>query len=258
MSTQRRVWAYIDETGDRGVSNASSPVFGMAALLVDDAGAVELRQAVMQLRADFKVPANKVLSWKDYVKTHDRRKHAVEILCAVQNVKICYVFAVKKELDPASYVNDRERFYNYVAYKMYKSVIWAARNWQGQTAKLWTRFGHVKGHDHSSTASYIQQEASQAQNVPFYMEQGIRWVSADKYLESQAADIYGGFLKSAIWPTGEFNYVEPSYLLSVWRQIRNTEACAIPLGIMSMPDSTLTCEMSWFPCKHCRKKKQGT
>ncbi|ANN97524.1 Protein of uncharacterised function (DUF3800) [Mycobacteroides abscessus subsp. massiliense] len=254
MRSQPHVWAYIDETGDRGIGSASSPVFGMAAVLVTDSGAVQLRQAVMQLRSDFSVPANKVMSWKDYAKTHDRRKHAVEILGAVQDLKVCYVYAVKKELDPASYINDRERFYNYVAYKTYKSVIWAARNWQGQSAKLWTRFGHVRRHDHRSTESYIQWEASQDPRVPFQMEQGLRWVSADQYLESQAADLYGGFLKSAIWPSGEFNYVEPRYLLDIWRQIRNSEDCVIPLGMMSMPDNGLTCKMHWFPCSTCPKK----
>lgn len=255
MSSQPRVWAYVDETGDRGVRNTSSPVFGMAAVLVTDSGAVQLRQAVTQLRADFHVPANKVLSWKDYVKTHDRRKHAVEVLSAVQELKVCYVYAIKRELDPASYINNVERFYNYVAYKLYKSVIWAARNWQGPSAKLWTRYGHVKGHDHTSTEAYIKWEASQDHRVPDHMEQGLRWVSADRYLESQAADLYGGFLKAAIWPDGEFNYTEPSYLTSVWSQIRNSEDCAIPLGIMSMPDNTLTCKMPWFPCAPCPKNR---
>ncbi|WP_156516457.1 DUF3800 domain-containing protein [Nocardia arizonensis] len=65
MAAGSRVWAYVDETGDRGSGPSASPVFGMAAVLVDDLGAVELRRAVQQLRTEFKVPANKVMSWKD-------------------------------------------------------------------------------------------------------------------------------------------------------------------------------------------------
>lgn len=226
----------------------------MAAVLVTDAGAVELRKAVTQLRSDFGVPAKKVLSWKDYVKTHDRRRRAAEVLSAVNELKVCYVYAIKRELDPASYINDVPRFYNYVAFTTYKSIAWAARNWQGQSARLWTRFGHVRGHDHNTTDAYIRTQVARDTRIPFHMEQGLRWVSSDQYLESQAADLFGGFLKAATWPDGAFGYTEPSYLLSVWSKIRNSETCAIPLGIMSMPENRLTCQMPWFPCISCPKK----
>jgi hypothetical protein len=248
------VWAYIDETGDRGTSNSSSPIFGMAAVLVTDVGAVNLRAAVSQLRSDFGVPANMPMSWKEHTKTHDRRRRAVEVLSAVQEMKVCYVYVVKSELSPTSYVSDVARFYNYVAYMLYKSVLWAARNWQGTSANVWTRFGHVRGHDHRTTEAYIRFEASMDNRVPFHLEQGLRWVSASQYIESQAADLYGGFLKAAIWPSGQFNYVEPQYLLAAWSQIRNSEICAIPLGIMSMPRNELICQNSWFPCGGCSKK----
>lgn len=247
------MWAYVDETGDRGSGPLASPVFGMAAVLVDDIGAVELRRAVQQLRTEFKVPAHKVMSWKEHAKNHDRRKRAAEVLSTVPNLKVCYVFAVKSELDPASYVCDPQLFYNYLAFKMYKSISWAARNWHGSNARLWTRYGHVRNHDHSTTEEYIRSEAQKDPKVPFHMEQALKWVSADKYLESQAADLYGGFLKAAIWPSGEFGYVEPAYLLRVWHQLRNSESCAVPLGIMSMPLNSIVCGMDWFPCSHCPK-----
>lgn len=248
------MWAYVDETGDRGAVAGSSPIFGMAAVLVTDAGAVDLRKAVVQLRADFGVPAGKVLSWKDHVKTHDRRRRASEVLSKVTELKVCYVYAIKSELDPASYVSDVPRFYNYVAFTMYKSISWAARNWQGPNAQLWTRFGHVRGHDHTVTDAYIRSEVARDSRIPFHMEQGLRWVSADQYLESQAADLFGGFLKAATWPDGAFGYTEPSYLQRVWHKIRNSEGCAIPLGIMSMPRNDLVCAIPGFPCGACPKK----
>lgn len=175
-------------------------------------------------------------------------------MSAVDELKVCYVYAIKNELDPASYVNDVPRFYNYVAFTMYKSIAWAARNWQGPDARLWTRFGHVRGHDHNTTDAYIREQVAKDPRIPFHMEQGLRWVSADQYLESQAADLFGGFLKAATWPDGAFGYTEASYLLSIWSKIRNSENCAIPLGIMSMPENRLTCEMPWFPCQSCPKK----
>ncbi|AEA23385.1 hypothetical protein Psed_1134 [Pseudonocardia dioxanivorans CB1190] len=244
---------YIDETGDRGPGSTSSPIFGMAAVLVDSVGSLNLRRAVLQLRSDFNVPENSVMSWKENLKSHDRRKRAVEVLGSVAGLKVCYVYVVKSALKADSYLTDNQRFYNYIAFKAYKASLWAARNWKGQDARVWTRYGHVKGHDHRTTETYIRREASLDPRVPFHMEQGLRWVASDTYLESQAADIYGGFLKAATWPSGDFGYVEPSYLLGIWHQLRNSEQCAIPLGIMSMPDSGIIRKARWFPCLHCTK-----
>jgi hypothetical protein len=225
----------------------------MAALVLDDAGAAAVRAAVDLLRGDFRVPRDRVMSWKDHVKTHDRRRRAAEVLGAIAGMQVCYVYSVKSALRAGSYVTDPQRFYNYVAYKTYKSALWAARAWKGSDAEVWTRFSHVRRHDHRSTESYIKREARKDPKVPFELEQGLRWVSADAYKESQAADLYGGFLKAALWPSGEFGYVEPAYLLAVWHQLRNSDTCAIPLGIMSMPDSRLLRQNEWFPCRQCTK-----
>lgn len=246
-----RLYAYIDETGDRGNSTKSSPIFGMAAVVVDDVGAENLRHAVTALRTDFGVPADTTMSWKAHVRTHDRRRRAAELLGDVERLKVCYVYSVKKELRTGSYRDDRRRFYNYLAFTTYKSILWTARSWKGPTARIWTRFGHVRHHDHRAGARYLAGEAERDPRVPSEMEQGLRWVSADRYLESQAADIYCGFLKSALWPQGEFGYVEPAYLLSVWHQIRNSENCVIPLGLMSMPRNELVRANPWFSCDVC-------
>jgi hypothetical protein len=81
MSTTRpKLHVYVDETGDRGSSSASSPIFGMAAIIVDEQGARNTRAAVQGLRADFKVSSGVVMSWKDHVKTHDRRRRAAAVL----------------------------------------------------------------------------------------------------------------------------------------------------------------------------------
>jgi hypothetical protein len=147
------------------------------------------------------------------VKTRDRRRRSVDVLAAVEGLKVCYVYSIKSELRADSYRGDLQRFYNYVALKTYTSVLWAARNWKGESAQVWTRFGHVRGHDHRTTEHNLRAAASSKASIPSHLEQGPRWVSAEKYLESRAADLYGGFLKAALWPDGEFGYVEPSYLL---------------------------------------------
>lgn len=257
-----RVSVYIDETGDRGSGPAASPIFGMAAVLVDDGGADALRQAVQQLRSDFGVSAHQVMSWKNHVKTHDRRRRAADVLAAVDGMQVCYVYAQKSELRRGTYRDFPDRFYNYITFTMYKNVLWAARNWKGQQSRVWTRFGHVRHHDHQATEEYIRRSARCDRRVPDHLEQGLRWVSSDQYAESQAADLFGGFLKSALWPTGPFGYVEPAYLLTIWHKIRCSDQCgspkplncAVPLGLMSLPDKVLVTRQPWFPCLQCPQR----
>lgn len=102
MDQGTQVHVYVDETGDRGASPKSSPIFGMAAIVLDEAGVQGIRNAVGQLRLDFKVPPGSVLSWKEYVKTHDRRRRAADVLAAVTGIKVCYVYTVKSHLRPGS------------------------------------------------------------------------------------------------------------------------------------------------------------
>jgi len=131
------------------------------------------------------------------------------------------------ELRSGSYKDYPQRFYIYIAYRTCKSTLWAARAWVGGHGMVWTRFGHVRHHDHRTTEAYIRREAVKDPKVPSGTEQGLRRVSSDRYGESQAADLYGGFLKAALWPDGEFHSVEPRYLLRIWYQLNNSESCAI-------------------------------
>lgn len=245
------VFAYVDETGDRGIVGKASPIFGMSAVLVTDSSGQALREAVKQLRADFGIAPGRVMSSKDHTKTHSRRLRAAQVLSGVPDIKIIYVYCEKSQVKAGSYTQNRDLFYNYVALKMYKNILWAARNWQGLGVELHTRFGHVRGHDHVSTKTYFQRQLQYEPKVPSGIEKGLKWVSADRYLESQAADLYGSFLKQAIWPD-EFGNTEPRFLQTVWGQIRRgSYDCPVPLGLMSMPTSDLVKAKPWYSCSHC-------
>lgn len=250
--TDKNVYVYVDETGDRGASAQSSPIFGMAAVIVDSTAAQHLQSTIDQLRNDFKVPAGKVMSWKDHLGPHDRRKRAAQVLVDVPGLTVCYVWALKSALSPGSYLDDNDRFYNWVAFKTYKSSIWAARNIYGQSARVHFRFGHVRRFDHEKARQYIEAEATTDPKVPHQLQASLRWVSADQYRESQAADLFGGFLSAAIWPKGNFQMTEASYLHTVWPVIRkNPSDCAIPLGLFGMPDHSIITDSDWFPCQSC-------
>lgn len=224
----------------------------MAAVITSAAGAPALQGAVSRLRSDFGVPADKVMSWKEHVKNHDRRKHAASVLLATPGFQVCYVYAAKSELRAGTYRDDPKRFYNYVAFKTYTTALWGAA-YGLNSYDVSFRFGHVRGHDHRPTKQYIQREARRNGRLPDTRVKSLKWVSADRYVESQAADLFGGFLKAATWPSGEFNFIEPSYLQSVWPRIRNSDKCAVPLGIMSMPRDDVLTGQSWFPCTQCKK-----
>ncbi|WFN91515.1 DUF3800 domain-containing protein [Gordonia sihwensis] len=251
----RDVYVYVDETGDRGTSGSASPIFGMAAVIVDEDGAKLLQAVVQKLRVAFKVPDGEVLSWKRYVKNHDRRKYAAQLLSKLNGVHVCYVWAHKDELREGSYRDDGKRFYNWVAYRTYKAAIWTAKYEYGADARVHFRFGHVKGFDHGPGKAYIEKESQADPKVPDHMQESLRWVSADRYAESQAADLYGGFLSAAIWPQGSFGMTESMYLKMAWPAIRKgPNGCAIPLGLFAMPDYSLATESDWFPCGECPKK----
>lgn len=240
----------------------SSPIFGMAAVLVDPEHAANLRAAVEQLRTDFHVPAGKVLSWKEACKTHDRRLRAANVMGDLNGITVLYVYADKALLRSASYAQDLTLFYNYVAGKMFKSILWAAKHWEGGPAKVHVRFGHVRHHDHNTTKNYLQSPVFTGdKNVPTHLLAGLKWVSATDFVESQAADLYGGFLRAAVWPKptewGE-SYVYPEFLRRVWHQVRKVGGCAVPLGYFVMPDHKAAINNQAFPCGHCPKRDGQT
>lgn len=249
--------AYIDETGDPGGSDQSSPIFGMAAVIVSRVGSVQLLDAINELRAEFSIPRDVPLSWKAHLRTHEKRKYVAQVLARVQELKVVYVYCRKSDVTLGNFTHDRALFYNYVAGKTYKGILWAANHWDGRPARLWTRFGQVMGLDHQTTTRpYFDAQISAAVNVPNHIEQGLRWVAATTYRESEAADLYAGFVKAATWPD-KYGNVEGSYLRRIWHQIRNSEACAIPLGLMSIPENRLVTNHDWFPCRTCRQKRTG-
>ncbi|VXB25872.1 hypothetical protein ARTHRO9V_130227 [Arthrobacter sp. 9V] len=261
LPSRTPLWAYIDETGDRGsvtVAN-SSPIYGMACVLVDQPAASRLQAAVARLRKDFGVPDDRDMSWKKDLKSHSRRKHAAAVLGAVPGVTVLFVYYRKDRITQGTYHTDQQRAYDYLAHKMHKAILWATQ-FSGYFSVA-IRFGHVRHHDHNKTKTYLEghRDTKAAQAL---VQRELKWVASKDHSESQAADLYGGFLKSAIWED-EYGSFEGSYIKTIWHQIRQAHLCgnsysphcAIPLGIMSMPESYLVTQHDWFPCGACKHKK---
>lgn len=255
----RNLWAYVDETGDRGLvtTPGSSSIYGMACLLLDQPAASRIQAAVARLRQDFRVRPGDVMSWKRHLKTHERRKHAARVLSAIPGVTVIYIYYRKDAITTGTYHLDQQRGYDYIAHKMHKAILWATQH-QPVRSDVAIRFGHVRHHDHHVTESYLNNH-SDTHRLQGQFQRELKWVAANTHPESEAADFYAGFLKSAVWED-EFGDFEGSYLQRVWPQIRNANLCAvpasyycaIPLGLLSMPMNHLITEHEWFPCSGCR------
>lgn len=255
----RHLWAYVDETGDRGLitTPGSSTIYGMACLLLDQPAASRIQAAVGRLRVDFQVRPGEVMSWKRHLKTHERRKHAARVLSAVPGVTLLYAYYRKDAITTGTYHLDQQRGYDYLALKMHKAILWATSH-QTVPSDVAIRFGHVRHHDHKASEHYLRNHA-ETYSLQARFQRELKWVAANAHPESEAADFYAGFLKAAVWedPFGDF---EGGYLRRVWPQIRNAHLCsvpssyncAIPLGLLSMPMNSLVTGHDWFPCSNCR------
>lgn len=248
----KTVWAYGDETGDRGLSDKASPIFGMATVVGDAEAMQELRETIRSLRSDFNVKDKTVMSWKENLKTAERRLHAAITLAKLKRHSVIYAMSMKSELADGSFQSDDKRFYDFVASSAYKSTLWAARSLGATEVRI--RFGRVKGVDHDHAREFIRKENDDDPKVPTYLEKELDWVGADKHFESEAADFYAGFLKTAFWPDG-FGNTDHSYLHRVWHQIRKgPTGCAVPLGLYTMPHYGVVVETDWFMCNSCPTK----
>jgi len=244
-----RLRAYVDETGDRGMRDTASPIFGMAGVIVNEPGEAAARAALRGLRAEFGTPAGRPLSWKNDLKDHDRRVHAASVLSKVMGLRVIYVAVEKRELWAGTYGESPLLMYNVIAYETLKRILWAAAHSRRGKHQVEVRFGHVRDHDHTDTHRYFQIKQGD-RGVPFDVMTKLEWVGAQQYEMSQVADLYAGFLKAAVWPN-KYGDIEGRYLTTVWSQIRNSEQCVISLGLQYRPRSELIKAKPWWPCRDC-------
>lgn len=259
-----KVFAYIDETGDLGVwnpdgPNTTSPHFGMACVLMTEAGRVQSRALIEELRAEFKASSSKkAFSWKNHVRAHDERQYVADRLAGLDQVTVLYVYVVKAAVTRGTYTANTNLLYNYVAGKMFKNILWSAPRLGAQAKELEIRFSHMKGFDHGTiTHPYLTGPVARGSRLNLDLVSVLKWVDPAAHAESDVADLFGGCLNSALRP-GKWGYVEGDYLRRVWPRVRNraqchdetTAYCAVPTGFMPMPSYDVANE-TWFPCQPC-------
>jgi hypothetical protein len=153
---RRILRAYVDETGDRGLSGKSSDFFAFACILIADEDEGELRATVSQLRRDLTVPTGKALHWKDHVKSFSRRQRVTDLLTAVPNMLLIYSLVEKSAIPvEAQMRSDQAIFYNFAAAFILERALLAAKYWPGGPRDLVLRFSQVRGFDRTQTNGYF-------------------------------------------------------------------------------------------------------
>ncbi|MFG2311295.1 DUF3800 domain-containing protein [Streptomyces sp. NPDC048566] len=252
MPTRQLVRAYIDETGDRGISASASPYFSFAALVIADEQEAQMRAAMSQLRRDLKVPPGKALHWKDHVKVYPRRQYVAGTLAQLQDVKIVYVVVEKAAIPAhAGMRRDQVIFYNFAAGIALERLLLAAGHWEGGARDLVVKFGHVRGFDHRTTCNYFKIKPTKNPGyIPWSLLRGQpTFEDQAKWDGLQAADQYAGMLSAAIRPDRYGGY-EPAHLLSVRHQIRRSGGgVSRNYGFKILGNEATFTSLPWWPAE---------
>jgi hypothetical protein len=216
------VRAYVDETGDRGLSARSSRYFGMVAVVVADEDDAVLRRAIAQCRRRLSVPVGKPLHWTEHVKRFPRRQFVASQLAAVQGVVLNVVLVEKAAVGRD--ISDQVAFYNFVAGRVLEQVLDTADDWQGGRRDVVISFGHVRGFRHDETLAWFEKvRVRDSIYAPWDLLRGRPAFLGPGQLDGlQAADQYCGMLRAAL-ETDEYGGFEEHHLMAVRHQIRQPD-----------------------------------
>ncbi|MDX3634353.1 DUF3800 domain-containing protein [Streptomyces europaeiscabiei] len=247
---------YVDETGDRGWSDKSSPFFAMTALLVpseDDwtvrYAAGGLRSIVHASRPDTTTP----LHWVDHFKAKrpERRLRAARCLASMPSAKVIHVIVPKDTARGlARGLADGVRFYNYTTRLLLERVAHAAKGWDGGPRLAIVRLGAVHGMDHEDTAAYltwVRDGRCQTFDVPWqYIKWPPKWYGTE-WDGIQLADIHAGLLNVAL--TGDKNDEEcaANLLLCKHQLYRAPAGTLLGYGVKVIGDVRFVRDRAWWP-----------
>jgi hypothetical protein len=215
------VRAYVDETGDRGLSARSSRYFGMVAVMIADEDDPGLRRVIAHCRHRLSVPEGKPLHWAEHVKRFPRRQFVAAQLADVPGIAVTYVLVEKAAVGLLDeLISDQVAFYNYVAGRTLEQVLSAASDWPGGRRDVVITFGHVRGFRHEETLAWFEKlrASSPGQELWELLRGRPGFLGPGQFDGLQAADQYAGMLRAALEPD-EFGGFEAHHLMAVRHQI---------------------------------------
>jgi len=244
------VRVYVDESGDRGWSAASSPVFLQAALIVPDELDANLRAVRDQLCVDLSKPTHTVLHWAQNIKQHSQRKHVAKVLGSLApqrgylGVQLAYVVVDKARCsqDPSG-MGNHTRMYNYSFRRLLERVSWRARRMNREAL---VTIAHVKNFKYPELASYLALLKSRDTSIEWARLRSIKIGDPIHRQLLQLADVAAGALYAAVVPDA-YGSVEDSYLAEMEGMIyRNTPGKVTTYGLHVIGGDALLTGLPWW------------
>jgi len=234
---------YVDESGDRGWSPTSSPVFIVAALIVPDEIDAQLRAVRDQLCIDLHKPISTVLHWAENLKKHDQRKYVSRTL-GFEDITLSYFVIDKASFGGAPRgLGHHERMYNYALRRLLERISWFARD-HGREARV--TFAHVKNFKYVTLRNYLHVLQGIPTQIHWPSLASLKIKGPNDYLLLQFADIAAGALSSAICPD-PYGSVEVAYLSELAHRIyRRPPGPITTYGLHVMRTNQLLVNQPWW------------
>lgn len=255
-----KLHVYVDETGDRGMSERArekSPFFAMTALLVPEEEEWMVKVTAGGLRAlvhsSRPQDVTKPIHWVEHFKAKrpERRQRAAKALARMQDVMVIHVIAHKDTLNQDSGMRkDGGLFYNFTTRVLLERVAQAARGWPGGPRLAIVRLGAVKHMDHTATQSALDR-VRQRHGKPFGIPwKHIKWPPVWHNTQRdgiQLADVHAGLLHAAL--AGKPNDEECAQnLLECQHQLRRSSSGRLlGYGVKVIGDASFVTERVWWP-----------
>ncbi|MGW0417510.1 DUF3800 domain-containing protein [Streptomyces sp. NPDC003015] len=246
---------YIDETGDRGISAASSPFFAMTALMVPAEDDWTVRVAAGGLRAMIHTSnpgLAKPLHWKEHFKKKNehRRRAAAITLAGMPSAKVVHVIVPKSAARNYPGMADKDRFYNYTTRYLLERVAHAAYGWPGGARLAVVRLGAVKNMDHKDTLHYLDLVRSGAFPTPWmvpwrHIRWPVTWTGTD-WDGVQLADIHAGLLNVALTGDPSDERCAENLLLCKHQLYRSSSGFLLGYGVKVMGPETFVTRRCWW------------
>ena len=208
--------AYVDETGDLGWGDRSSPIFAMSAVVVQPEDEGRVRDALSGLRATFGIDDSGSLQWKK-TRSHDRRLHLATTVAGLP-IDLVQVVMFKRFLGGTT--QGAEALYLYTLRLLLERITWIGR---GANRVARVRLAQIRVTGERKINSYLSKVWNTPNTIEWaYLEGNRVLVHRPEHFEIlQLADLTAGPINSAFVETDLGNLV-PDYLLrqapALWRR----------------------------------------
>jgi Protein of unknown function (DUF3800) len=121
--------AYVDESGQRAATPASSPCFVLTAVVFAEERESDARQLLEQIRADLQRKPGDTLHWKNF-KSHAHRVRASQLIGTAQWLTVSTVVVCKRHLGDDVRGLDEDKAYMYTFRLLLERLMWIAKRRQ--------------------------------------------------------------------------------------------------------------------------------